>query len=214
MRIRAAKVLPDGRLVRGRFDALTILVHWLTVAAVLFLFASGWGFDLVEGTVLFKPLLMLHRSTGAALWALTLLRFLWRKSFATFPPFPANLSRLMELAAKASEYGLYLLLMLQPLTGLADTLLRGRPFDLLGYSVPALLPRLLDIAGRFHELHEWGAWGLAGLAGTHALAALFHHAVLRDDVLEAMLPLARRRAGIATAKEPAAKQPAAKEAAA
>ena len=205
MRVREAIVLPDGRIARGRFDILTIFVHWLTVAAVLFLLASGWGFALVEGTVVFKPLLMLHRSTGVALWGLTLLRFLWRRSFATFPPFPANLSKLMELAAKASEYALYLLLVLQPLTGIADTLLRGRPFDLFGHTIPALLPRLVDIAGGFHELHEWGAWALAGLAGTHALAALFHHTVLRDDVLEAMLPLARRRA----ARRQVAKQAAA-----
>lgn len=99
----------------------------------------------------------------------------------------------MEWAAKASEYALYALLVLQPATGMAHSLLRGRPFDLLGVTVPALLPRLFDLSEQFHELHEWGAWALAVTVGLHGSAALFHHIVLKDDVLESMLPAVKRR---------------------
>ncbi len=158
-----------------------------------FLLASGWSFAFAEGTRFFSFLLMLHRSAGVLVWSVTIARFLWRASFAQFPPFPENLPRLMEWAAKASEYALYALLVLQPLTGLAHSLLRGRPFDVLGVTMPALLPRLLDLSEKFHELHEWGAWALAVTVGLHASAALFHHMVLKDDVLESMLPAVKRR---------------------
>jgi len=36
--------------------------------------------------------------------------------------------------------------------------------------------------------HEWIAWTIIILAAVHAAAALFHHYVLRDDVLKRMLP--------------------------
>lgn len=185
--------MPDGRFSRGYFDRITILFHWLSVILVGFLLASGWSFVFVEGTRFFSLLLMLHRSAGVLVWSVTIARFLWRGSGARFPPFPENLPRLMEGTAKASEYALYALLVLQPLTGLAHSLLRGRAFDLLGVGVPALLPRLLDMSEIFHELHEWGAWALAVTVGLHASAALFHHIVLKDDVLESMLPAVKRR---------------------
>ena len=192
MRVLDPIALPGGRVRRGHFDRLTRWLHWTTVLLVLFQFLSGWSFALTEGTPLFAPLLLAHRSSGAAVWTITALRWGWRASFARFPPFPAGLPHLMQLVAKTSERALYGLLFYEPLTGLADTLLRGRPFGLFVWTVPALLPRDLAWSLFWHELHAWGAWALAGLAAVHALAALFHHLVLRDDVLEAMLPWAAR----------------------
>ena len=40
-----------------------------------------------------------------------------------------------------------------------------------------------------HAVHSTGAWVLAALALGHAGAALFHHFVLRDDVLACMAPV-------------------------
>jgi hypothetical protein len=51
------------------------------------------------------------------------------------------------------------------------------------------MPRDLTLQAAFHFSHELGAWALAGLAVGHAAAALFHHFVLRDDVLESMAPV-------------------------
>jgi cytochrome b561 len=192
MRVLDPVALPGGRVWRGRFDRLTRWMHWTTVLLVLFQLASGWSFALVEGTPLHAPLLFAHRSSGVAVWAITAFRWGWRASFARFPPFPAALPHLMRWVAKKSEQALYVLLLFEPLTGLADTLLRGRPFDVFIWSIPAMLPRHLDWSLFFRALHEWGAWALAGLAGVHALAALFHHVILRDDVLESMLPWVAR----------------------
>jgi len=200
MRILEPVTLPDGRISRGAFDGVTMLAHWTTVLLVLLLLLSGFSIGAVEGTSFLPPLLALHRSMGVAVGSITALRLLWRATFARFPQFPAGLPRVMELAAKTSEYALYALLLLQPSTGFLATLLRGRPFDLFGLTVPALLPRLLNVSEQVGELHEWGALVLAAVAGLHGLAALFHHFVLRDDVLEAMLPMARRPAAVPASK--------------
>jgi len=40
----------------------------------------------------------------------------------------------------------------------------------------------------FHEIHQIGALVLLSLIGVHALAALFHRFILKDNVLQRMLP--------------------------
>jgi cytochrome b561 len=45
----------------------------------------------------------------------------------------------------------------------------------------------------FYAVHKVGAWCLIGLVSLHACAALFHHFIRRDDVLETMAPILRRK---------------------
>ena len=191
--MRIAKATADWP--RGRFDLLAVAFHWLTALLVLALLASGFSFDLVAGSVWFMPLLALHRSMGAGVWVLTALRYAWRGSFASFPAFPENLDRVHHIIVVASEFGLYGLLFLQPLTGLMATLLRGRPFELFVWTVPALLPRMSAMSYQVLGLHEIGAVALSVLVGSHAVAALIHHYVARNDILAAMAPWMKKRRG-------------------
>jgi cytochrome b561 len=98
------------------------------------------------------------------------------------------LPRLQQQIAKLNEYGLYGLLLVQPLSGLAMMLSRGRPFTLFFWQVPALLDRAPTVSSLFRSVHEIGAWGLLALISLHAAAALLHGFVLRDGVLQRMLP--------------------------
>ena len=38
------------------------------------------------------------------------------------------------------------------------------------------------------QMHEWVGWTIIAVAAAHAFAALYHHFVVRDDVLWRMLP--------------------------
>jgi cytochrome b561 len=38
------------------------------------------------------------------------------------------------------------------------------------------------------EIHTWLGNAIMWLAGLHAVAAIYHHWVLKDDVLRSMLP--------------------------
>jgi cytochrome b561 len=103
------------------------------------------------------------------------------------------MTRLHRLAARVSEYGLYALLLLQPATGLAQTVLRGRSFGLLAWSIPPLSSVHLGYARLFEGFHVVGAWCLIALVSLHAAAALFHHFVRHDHVLESMAPFLGRK---------------------
>jgi len=51
------------------------------------------------------------------------------------------------------------------------------------------------LARLLHDLHEVAANALLILIALHAAAALFHHFVRRDNVLDAMLPARLRGVG-------------------
>jgi cytochrome b561 len=178
---------------RPPFDAVTIAIHWTTVALVLGLFAVALAMSQAEDQASARTLLTVHRSLGVTVWVLTLARLAWRLKWASLPPYPATMGAAQRLAARLSEYGLYLLLLMQPLTGAIQSLYRGKPFDLFFVvRVPAMVGRERAVVHLFHAIHEWGAWAFAALIGLHAAAALLHRFVLRDGVFESMWPLGRR----------------------
>jgi cytochrome b561 len=176
-----------------RFDTVTIALHWASALLILGVFASAWSRGLATDRDSAAALLALHRSMGVALWALVVLRLGWRFSRGRRPALPASMHPLQVLAARLNEAALYVLMVLQPLTGLAQSLARGRPFPLFGLEVPAAMARDRALASALHGIHELTAWALLGLIGLHAAAALLHGLVLRDGVLETMLPSVRRR---------------------
>jgi cytochrome b561 len=179
---------------RPPFDGVTMGLHWTTVLLVLALFASAWLHALAEArqSDLAPVLLQIHRSFGATVWAVAAFRLAWRLTSARLPPFPASMTGLHRAAVKASEYGLYALLLGQPLTGLLASLAGGRPFGLFLWRVPPLMPRDEMLRAALHLAHELGAWALAVLVAGHTAVALFHHFVLRDDVLTCMAPVMAR----------------------
>lgn len=181
-----------------RFDSVAISFHWLTLLLIIGMFSTAWLRDWIGHSpeARLSPesqlLLGLHRSLGVTIWVVTVGRLAWRLTIAKLPPFPPRMSRVRQQVAKAVEYGLYLLLLIQPLTGLAQTLFRGRPYMLLFFEVPAIVPEDAAIAKLFHQIHEAGAIALLSLIGVHALIVLFYQYILKHEMLQRMLPSRRR----------------------
>jgi cytochrome b561 len=174
---------------RPPFDSVTIGFHWATVLIVLAIFATAWLHSKSHDDVVKAILLQTHRSLGVTIWVATVLRLAWRLTNATLPPFPSNMTEIHRAVVKVSEYCLYALLLIQPATGLADTLFRGRQFALFLWRIPPLLPTDASLRHAFQLAHQLGAYAFGALVVGHAGAALFHHFVLRDDVLQCMAPV-------------------------
>jgi cytochrome b561 len=198
--VRKSAILETSR---PSFDTFTITVHWISLLLVLAMIGTGLLYGLVENRPGAPPLLWAHRSLGVILWAITVVRLAWRLTRARIPGFPTSMTRLQRLAARSSEYGLYLLLLTQPVTGLAQTLWRGAPFALLAWTIPSIASKHFGYVVLFYAVHKVGAWCLVGLVSLHAAAALFHHFVRRDDVLGAMAPILRRNRELDPAAIPA-----------
>lgn len=181
----------SGYPSRGRHQTLTIVLHWLTVLLVLTQFGLAILHDQLNDPEIRRTVLMAHRSLGVVTWLLVLGRLGWRLVGMRLPPFPASMSRWHQWGARWSEWGLYGLLLAQPLTGMAATVLRGRPFDLFGIHLPALLAPNKAWA-MTQVLHTLGAYALASLVFAHASAAILHRLIANDGVLDSMLPAQSR----------------------
>jgi superoxide oxidase len=181
----AVKSRGDG----DRFDHISIVLHWMTVLLIVIQFSSAWAWEDVDhGDKIASTLLAAHLNSGALVWFVGVARLIWRHNFAYLPPFPPSMPKIQQTIAKVNEYGLYVLLLVQPITGLGRVLWRGRPFDLFVWQVPVLFEENDSIRHLLTEIHEFGAKALLALIALHVGAALFHRLVLRDGVLQRMLP--------------------------
>jgi cytochrome b561 len=172
-----------------RFDQVSMALHWLTALLIAVQFLSGWSLGFIdEKGAVGLAILNAHRNFGALVWLVGVARLVWRHNFAYLPPFPQSMPQWQQKLAKANEYALYVLLLIQPVTGLGRVLLRGHAFVLWFWEVPVLFDRHEDIRHLLVEAHEIGAHVLLAMVGLHAGAALIHRFVLRDGVLQRMLP--------------------------
>jgi cytochrome b561 len=168
-------------------------MHWLTFGLVTFVVVLGVAIVCLAQSTFRPELLVLHRSTGLLIWVVTLTRLLWRNTLARFPAFPDRMSNARRRIVGASERALYLLLLLQPLTGLASTLALGRTFQIFVWQMPVLMPRSVALSLALADAHAATAACLVALVTVHAARALMHRYVARDDIFEAMAPWLKAR---------------------
>lgn len=164
-------------------------LHWLIVLLVLCQFVVGiYGKDLPVGIERLK-LLSFHKSVGITVFALVILRLLWR--FYTPPPkLPPGMKPLERFAAHFSHVALYGLLLVLPILGWLTSNasnLTVRWFYL--FNLPNLMGPDRDIARLTKDLHDLGGWCLLALVCLHIAAAFWHEFARHDGVLRRMLPL-------------------------
>jgi len=162
--------------------------HWVTAILVVAAYIYGPGGS--EQRV-YSPARdfdrQLHETLGMCVFALVVMRVLWR-TVDVHPEAPPN-PRWMGLAAKAAHWALYLLLFSLPLSAISGAWLEGHPLTLLvGVKIPPLLAPSHDAGAKIATLHTWLGDAILWVAGLHAIAALYHHIVLKDGVLASMLP--------------------------
>jgi cytochrome b561 len=91
----------------------------------------------------------------------------------------------MNKAAKATHYGLYVLVAATLLLGLGYEAIRADDILTLG-RLPSIAPGDRDLRRLVGGWHGTAANAVLILAGIHACAALFHQYVLKDNLLARM----------------------------
>ena len=175
-----------------RFGLVSVLMHWLVAVAVLGLFALGWYMvELTYYDLLYNTLPHIHKSVGMLLIAVFAFRIGW--SWINPKPRPLSEVRWQRIAANAAHHSMNLLIGLILLTGYLIPTAEGRGIEVFDwFEVPATitsLPRQEDLSGL---LHEYMSYLLIGLVLVHALAALKHHFINRDNSLRRILGLSER----------------------
>ncbi len=172
---------------RSGYGLISIVIHWISAALILFLFGLGiYMVDLGYYDDWYHKGPELHISLGLVVFLLMFARVVWR----IVNPTPQELSakRAQNIAAKLVKLGLYALIFIVLASGYLITTAEGQPasmFNLIKFPVLAeLSSQNVDLAG---EIHEYLAWGIVLLVALHVAGALFHHFVVRDRTLVRML---------------------------
>ncbi|BAN50211.1 cytochrome b [Metapseudomonas resinovorans] len=172
----------------SRYGRLSIALHWLMLLLIAAVYAcveiKG---NFPRGSETRQLLTQWHFMLGLAVFFLVWLRLFAVIAYPTpairpTPPGWQNaLSKLMHVA-------LYALMIGAPLAGWLILSAGGRPIPFFGLELPALIGPNKQLAGQIKELHELAGTAGYWLIGLHAVAALFHHYVSRDNTLVRMLP--------------------------
>ncbi|MGI9129023.1 MAG: cytochrome b [Roseomonas sp.] len=170
---------------RARYDRLAILFHWVMAALIFYAAASILIADGLPRGAFRDFIKTSHNSVGAVVLLLLALRIFWRM-LSTAPQMPNGMSTQQQRLARLAHFGLYGLMAVVPLLGLATLFLRGRGLEFGFFSIASPLAANRTLSRSIKEVHELAAYGLLGLVAFHIAAALWHQFIKRDGLMDRM----------------------------
>lgn len=173
-----------------RYNNVAIALHWLTALLVVAQVYVGFTFHGMERGPERALWFDWHKTLGATILLLALVRLGWRLANPP-PPFPDDLPRWERVAAAWNHWLFYALLIVIPLTGLAAVSggSTSATTDLVGGIPLPLIPGLSEAAGdALGETHELLVKLTLALLVIHIGAALKHQFVDKARVAGRMPP--------------------------
>lgn len=163
------------------FGSIAKLFHWIIGPTILIMLVLGY---LMSGPIL----LNLHKLIGLTILILVTLRLIWTTT-NIHPAFPDKMPLFEKILSKAVHLLLYVCMFGMPLSGWAMATSFG--FAPHIGNMKFLMPGI-EINKSFGELlkdiHGTIAYILIVCICLHAVGALKHHFINKDNVLKRMLP--------------------------
>jgi cytochrome b561 len=191
-----------------RYSAVAIVLHWAIAIGIIWQILLGWWMgDAIEQSATQASAVaayQVHKSVGLTILVLSLIRLAWRLINPP-PPLPEAMASWEKLAAKATHWAFYILMIAMPLSGWLYVSFGWEAHDNRPLEVPTLyfgffqVPHLFglshlsdaarsSLSGLTENVHSKLAWAAIGLLVLHVGAALKHQFIDRDEVLGHMVP--------------------------
>jgi cytochrome b561 len=170
-------------------------LHWLMavifIAAWLIGFYSG-NFLSYDADGAFKgDVISLHKNIATTIIFLVVVRIFWRYTHPV-PDLPDTMSAGMKKMAHFGHLALYFMLLALPISGCLWSWSLGYPAPVLYlFELPALITKNPEITAIAKPTHIYLSWAAGVLLVGHILAALKHHFIDRDHVLDSMTKQAK-----------------------
>lgn len=174
------------------FGSIAKSLHWIIALLIIGMLIFGYfmeDFPASMESVVYNT----HKTIGIIILALVVLRLMWR-FMNTQPAYSASYPAIMQKLAHLSHYALYIAMFLMPISGWVMSTAHGKIPHFLGwfyFPMPGI-PQNPVLANLALETHNTLAIIFIVLLVLHVAAALFHHFILRDNVLIRMLPARRK----------------------
>lgn len=177
-----------------KFGRVAITFHWVMALGLVLAVLFGLGTVYIDDTRTSRSALAVHQTIGFVMFLLAVARLYWRVTHAPPTP-PEGFPRGQRIASAVTHATLYLFLLGMPMTGYIGLAARGREIPVFGlFNLPHLTPRSFDLSANAQTIHYYAQFVLYALVALHVGAALYHRFVLKDGILERMMP--RRRAAL------------------
>jgi cytochrome b561 len=173
-----------------RYGAPAIFLHWVLALLIVFMASLGWYMMTVEHEPGGQWYMDLHKSIGLIVFALVLLRVLWRL-FHKPEPLPSGVPGWQVLLSTSTQWLLYACMVALPVTGIAGAEYSRAGLAFFGIGLPAGITPDRATAKLFFQVHEFLVWVLVALVALHVIGALKHLVVDRDRVFHRMWPARR-----------------------
>jgi len=169
-----------------RYGWVARLLHWLIFILAAGMICGGMLLSLLPSGAIRSFAISGHKSVGAIILFLMLVRLVWRNTNSS--PQPLSERPLFNYIAHLLHIVLYILLILQPLSGILMSQAYGYPVVVFGlFTLPPLVWQSPSMGSLFSEVHSVTAAIVVIAVAVHAAAALKHHYIDGDRTLIRML---------------------------
>ncbi|CAO4847343.1 MAG: Cytochrome b561 [Holosporales bacterium] len=161
------------------------ILHWGMALVIIGLLIVGFIMEDLPDTMK-ANVYMMHKTLGFIVLCLIPIRFIARLKM-TPVTYPAA-HPLHTFLMKGSVPVLYFMMLGMALTGFLMAMASGFGITLFGlYKVPMIIPQSKMLASWANLLHSFFAPCFAGFLVLHFGAALYHHFILKDNILKRMM---------------------------
>lgn len=168
------------------FGLVAKLFHWGVGLGLIGMLIVGFYMASLDPSSEKSQLIGLHKSTGALLLVLIIFRLAWRHNNLN-PKLPNTLHPIHHFMARLSVPVLYLCMFLMPLSGYVMSVAAGYPVGFYGlFNLPMLVPKSEILSKLAFQTHVMTAYFFVGILVVHVMASLYHHYVLKDNVMRRM----------------------------
>lgn len=173
----------------ARYGLVAVTLHWVIAIGVIAEFVMGLymtGLNYYHPRSQFWP--HVHESVGILLAMAIFLRIVW-SMISTRPAPGSGVGRLEFISSRVVQVTMQVLIVGIVVFGYLLSTAEGAGIAVFDwFTVPALFEAVVDTQEDICLfLHYWLAWSVIGLASLHALGALKHHLIDRDNTLRNML---------------------------
>ena len=175
-----------------RYGSLQVALHWLMLLLLVAVYAAMELREIFpKGSEPREFMKSLHFMLGLSVLLLVTVRIAARFSGPT-PAIVPTPPAWQEMLAKLLHLALYAFMIAMPVMGWLILSAEAKPVPFFGLELPALVAKNHALAESVeHWHHDVGEWAYY-VVGIHAVAALFHHYVQKDNTLLRMLPRGRK----------------------
>lgn len=179
---------------RNEYGRTAKLLHW--ASALFFLIALGIGLYFSQldyrndktDYAAFGEVIYWHKTFGVLVFVLVFYRLYYRWKNPP-PALPDGSPAWMRVGSWLSHASLYALIVILGVTGLVASDIGNYPVKMFEiWAIPQFPEQNRELADEIFKVHMWLGNLAAYLVGLHVAASLYHHFIVKDDILARMLP--------------------------